>query len=119
MEGAGDVNFDAVAMGRTSRDDDYESRSGSENLDGIGSGDEMENQIGSSSRSKKKYHRHTPYQIQELEAYVLYHFILFFSYFVWIVSEIFYLTVLLRRIHTLMRKQDLNLVRDYHWKAGR
>lgn len=68
MEGAGDVNFDAVAMGRTSRDDDYESRSGSENLDGIGSGDEMENQIGSSSRSKKKYHRHTPYQIQELEA---------------------------------------------------
>lgn len=71
MEGAGDLSFDAAAvMGRNSRDDEYESRSGtgSDNLDGVGSGDEMETHIGSSSKSAKKYHRHTPYQIQELEA---------------------------------------------------
>ncbi|CAN4085191.1 unnamed protein product [Withania somnifera] len=72
MEGVGDMgmiaeNFDGVAMGRTSREDEYESRSGSDNLDGGGSGDDMEAHLGSSSR-KKKYHRHTPYQIQELEA---------------------------------------------------
>lgn len=72
MEGVGDMgmiaeNFDGGAMGRTSREDEYESRSGSDNLDGGGSGDDMEAHLGSSSR-KKKYHRHTPYQIQELEA---------------------------------------------------
>ncbi|XP_055827868.1 homeobox-leucine zipper protein ROC5-like isoform X2 [Solanum dulcamara] len=68
MEGAGDMNYNAAAMGRTSRDDDYESRSGSENLEGVGSGDEMETHIGNSSGSKRRYNRHTPYQIQELEA---------------------------------------------------
>ncbi|XP_059290338.1 homeobox-leucine zipper protein ANTHOCYANINLESS 2-like isoform X1 [Lycium ferocissimum] len=72
MEGVGDMgmigeNFDAVAMGRSSREDEYESRSGSDNLDGGGSGDDLETPLGKSSR-KKKYHRHTPYQIQELEA---------------------------------------------------
>ncbi|XP_019251815.1 PREDICTED: homeobox-leucine zipper protein HDG1-like isoform X1 [Nicotiana attenuata] len=72
MEGIGDMgligeNFDAVAMGRSSREDEYESRSGSDNLDGGASGDDQDTPLGKSSR-KKKYHRHTPYQIQELEA---------------------------------------------------
>lgn len=69
MEGSGDLSFDG--MGRNSRDDEYESRSGtgSDNFDGVGSGDEIETHIGSSSKSAKKYHRHTPYQIQELEAF--------------------------------------------------
>lgn len=79
MEGAGDMNYNAAAMGRTFRDDDYESRSGSENLEGVGSGDEMETHIGSSSGPRRRYNRHTPYQIQELEAYVSYHFILLSS----------------------------------------
>ncbi|KAM3320049.1 homeobox-leucine zipper protein ROC5 isoform X1 [Capsicum chacoense] len=69
MEGASDMsllaeNFGAVAMGRS---DENDSRSPSDHLDGGGSGDDMEAHVGSSSR-KKKYHRHTPYQIQELEA---------------------------------------------------
>lgn len=77
MEGIGDMgligeNFDAVAMGRSSREDEYESRSGSDNLDGGASGDDQDTPLGKSSR-KKKYHRHTPYQIQELEAYVFCH----------------------------------------------
>ncbi|KAK4363128.1 hypothetical protein RND71_018369 [Anisodus tanguticus] len=72
MEGVGDMgmigeNFDGVAMGRSSREDEYESRSGSDNLDGGGSDDDMETPLGRSLK-KKKYHRHTPYQIQELEA---------------------------------------------------
>ncbi|MCD7457236.1 hypothetical protein HAX54_034573 [Datura stramonium] len=72
MEGGGDrgmigENFDAVAMGRSSREDEYESRSGSDNLDGGASGDDLETALGGSSK-RKKYHRHTPYQIQELEA---------------------------------------------------
>lgn len=77
MEGIGDMgligeNFDAVAMGRSSREDEYESRSGSDNLDGGASGDDQDTPLGKSSR-KKKYHRHTPYQIQQLEAYVFCH----------------------------------------------
>lgn len=77
MEGIGDMgmigeNFDAVAMGRSSREDEYESRSGSDNLDGGASGDDLDAPLGKSSR-KKKYHRHTPYQIQQLEAYVFCH----------------------------------------------
>lgn len=80
MEGASDMsllaeNFGAVAMGRS---DENDSRSPSDHLDGGGSGDDMEAHVGSSSR-KKKYHRHTPYQIQELEAYVLCLFILLSS----------------------------------------
>eukprot|EP01018_Ginkgo_biloba_P004263 Gb_29468 [translate_table: standard] len=46
------------------KDDEYESRSGSENMDG-GSGDDQD---ADNPPRKKRYHRHTPQQIQELEA---------------------------------------------------
>lgn len=46
------------------REDDFESKSGSENLEG-GSGDDQDpNQ----RPKKKRYHRHTQLQIQEMEA---------------------------------------------------
>lgn len=48
-----------------SREDENESRSGgSDNLEG-GSGDDIDTE---NPRKKKRYHRHTPQQIQELEA---------------------------------------------------
>lgn len=50
---------------RRSREEEHESRSGSENMDGA-SGDE--NDAGDKPPRKKRYHRHTPQQIQELEA---------------------------------------------------
>ncbi|KAK7270842.1 hypothetical protein RJT34_26303 [Clitoria ternatea] len=59
--------FDTSLLGRL-RDDEYESRSGSENFDG-GSGDEQDAGDDNSQKKKKKYHRHTPQQIQELEAF--------------------------------------------------
>ncbi|CAN6484886.1 unnamed protein product [Victoria cruziana] len=49
--------------GRT-KDDEYESRSGSDNVEGA-SGDEQD---GDNPPRKKRYHRHTPQQIQELES---------------------------------------------------
>ncbi|KAH6756419.1 Homeobox-leucine zipper family protein / lipid-binding START domain-containing protein [Perilla frutescens var. hirtella] len=54
-----------VVGGRRSRDEEHESRSGSDNMDGA-SGDDQEG----SDRPprKKRYHRHTPQQIQELES---------------------------------------------------
>ncbi|XP_024028635.1 homeobox-leucine zipper protein ANTHOCYANINLESS 2 isoform X2 [Morus notabilis] len=59
-------NFDLGIIGRM-RDDGYESRSGSDNLEGA-SGDDQD--AGDDQpRKKKKYHRHTPNQIQELEAF--------------------------------------------------
>ncbi|KAJ3706645.1 hypothetical protein LUZ61_010350 [Rhynchospora tenuis] len=48
------------------KDDENDSRSGSDHLDGL-SGDELE-PPGNSRKRKKRYHRHTPKQIQELEA---------------------------------------------------
>ncbi|MQL82436.1 hypothetical protein Taro_014897 [Colocasia esculenta] len=45
--------------------EEYESRSGSDNLEG-GSGDDLDAEHPPSK--KKRYHRHTPHQIQELEA---------------------------------------------------
>ncbi|KVI04726.1 homeobox-leucine zipper protein ANTHOCYANINLESS 2-like [Cynara cardunculus var. scolymus] len=73
MEGLGEIgligeNFEGN-LGRV-RGDGSESRSGgSDNLEGA-SGDEQDVPTGpsSSSRRRQKYHRHTPYQIQELEA---------------------------------------------------
>ncbi|KAG5042000.1 hypothetical protein JHK87_005915 [Glycine soja] len=50
---------------RRSREDEHESRSGSDNMDG-GSGDEHD--AADNPPRKKRYHRHTPQQIQELEA---------------------------------------------------
>lgn len=70
MEGLGEMgliggNFDTGTMVRA-REDEYESKSGSDNLEAA-SGDDQETP-GNRSQRKKKYHRHTPYQIQELEA---------------------------------------------------
>lgn len=45
----------------------HETRSGSDNLEGA-SGDDVDTNGGRQSK-KKKYHRHTPFQIQELESY--------------------------------------------------
>ncbi|KAM0846476.1 hypothetical protein ACQ4PT_055635 [Festuca glaucescens] len=49
------------------REDENDSRSGSDNLDGA-SGDELGPDNGNQRKKKKRYHRHTPQQIQELEA---------------------------------------------------
>lgn len=46
------------------KDDEIESRSGSDNLEG-NSGDDLDQD---NPRKRKRYHRHTPQQIQELEA---------------------------------------------------
>lgn len=75
MEGHGEMgligeNFDSGLMGRM-RDDEYESRSGSDNFDGA-SGDDQDAGDDQRQNKKKKYHRHTPNQIQELEAYGIY-----------------------------------------------
>ncbi|PON50831.1 Octamer-binding transcription factor [Parasponia andersonii] len=59
-------NFDLGMIGRI-RDEGYESRSGSDNLEGA-SGDDQDAGDDQPPR-KKKYHRHTPKQIQELEAF--------------------------------------------------
>ncbi|KAI9091066.1 hypothetical protein K1719_028336 [Acacia pycnantha] len=70
MEGHGDMGligeFDHSLMGRM-RDDEYESRSGSDNFEGV-SGDDQDAGGDDQSKRRKKYHRHTPHQIQELEA---------------------------------------------------
>ncbi|XP_074590157.1 homeobox-leucine zipper protein ROC5-like isoform X2 [Curcuma longa] len=68
----GDQNSEPVARGigsgeldsaRRNKEDENDSKSGSDNLDG-GSGDDLEQE---NPRKKKRYHRHTPKQIQELE----------------------------------------------------
>ncbi|CAL5185284.1 unnamed protein product [Lathyrus oleraceus] len=58
-------SFEAGLIGRM-REDEYESRSGSDNFDG-GSGDELDAGDDQPRSKKKKYHRHSPQQIQELE----------------------------------------------------
>lgn len=47
------------------RDDDGDSKSGSENLEGVSGDDQDPNQ----RPKKKRYHRHTQHQIQEMEAF--------------------------------------------------
>ncbi|XP_047314949.1 homeobox-leucine zipper protein ANTHOCYANINLESS 2-like [Impatiens glandulifera] len=70
MEGQGEVlpriseTFE-VNGGRRSRDEEHDSRSGSDNLEG-GSGDDLD--ATDRPPRKKRYHRHTPQQIQELES---------------------------------------------------
>lgn len=61
-------NFESIG-GRRSREEEHESRSGSDNIDG-GSGDDQD--ADNNPPRKKRYHRHTPQQIQELEAYSLF-----------------------------------------------
>ncbi|KAK8718353.1 hypothetical protein V6N13_045589 [Hibiscus sabdariffa] len=58
-------NFEG-SIGRRSREEEHESRSGSDNMDGV-SGDDQDAAADKPPR-KKRYHRHTPQQIQELEA---------------------------------------------------
>lgn len=62
-------NFEPNGL-RRSREEEHESRSGSDNMDG-GSGDEHD--ASDKPPRKKRYHRHTPQQIQELEAYFHFH----------------------------------------------
>ncbi|XP_022968413.1 homeobox-leucine zipper protein ANTHOCYANINLESS 2-like isoform X1 [Cucurbita maxima] len=50
------------------REDEYDSRSGSDNIDGAVSGDDQDAN-NEQRRKRKKYHRHTPHQIQELEIF--------------------------------------------------
>ncbi|XP_020221720.1 homeobox-leucine zipper protein ROC5 [Cajanus cajan] len=61
-------SFDTSNLLGRMRDDEYESRSGSDNFDG-GSGDDQDGGDDQPQKKKKKYHRHTPQQIQELEAF--------------------------------------------------
>ncbi|CAA3002044.1 homeobox-leucine zipper ANTHOCYANINLESS 2 [Olea europaea subsp. europaea] len=51
--------------GRRSREEEHDSRSGSDNMEGA-PGDDQEDAV--KLPRKKRYHRHTPHQIQELEA---------------------------------------------------
>lgn len=77
MEGQSEMglmmeSFEPSLMGRI-RDEGHESRSGSDNLEGA-SGDELDATVtaaatGGRQSRRKKYHRHTPFQIQELESY--------------------------------------------------
>ncbi|KAJ6940310.1 hypothetical protein NC651_006455 [Populus alba x Populus x berolinensis] len=69
IDGQGDItrmaeNFE-TSVGRRSREEEHESRSGSDNMDGA-SGDDQD--ATDNPPRKKRYHRHTPQQIQELEA---------------------------------------------------
>lgn len=59
-------NYEMNVNGRRSREEEQESRSGSDNLD-VASGDDQD--ASDLPPRKKRYHRHTPQQIQELEAY--------------------------------------------------
>jgi homeobox-leucine zipper protein len=69
-------NFE-VNVGRRSREEEHESRSGSDNMDG-GSGDDQD--AADKPPRKKRYHRHTPQQIQELESYDLSLLFFFFKF---------------------------------------
>ncbi|KAK6918421.1 START domain [Dillenia turbinata] len=70
MEGQGEVtrmgeNFESTIGRRSREDQEHESRSCSDNLEGA-SGDDQD--AADNPPRKKRYHRHTPQQIQELEA---------------------------------------------------
>ncbi|CAN7034891.1 unnamed protein product [Brassica oleracea var. botrytis] len=60
-------NFEGSATNRRSREEEHESRSGSDNVEGI-SGEDQDADDNKPPR-KKSYHRHTPQLIQELEPY--------------------------------------------------
>ncbi|XP_023552380.1 homeobox-leucine zipper protein ANTHOCYANINLESS 2-like isoform X1 [Cucurbita pepo subsp. pepo] len=72
MDGYGEVcllgdGFDPSGAVRM-REDEYDSRSGSDNIDGALSGDDQDANDEQQPKGKK-YHRHTPHQIQELEIF--------------------------------------------------
>lgn len=71
--------FDPSVVGRI-REEEFESRSGSDNVEGASGDDREANEDG--PPRKKKYHRHTPHQIQELESYGFQYFLLKFYVFV-------------------------------------
>lgn len=63
-------SFEASILRRRSRESmeqEHESRSGSDNMEGAASGDDQD--ADDKPPRKKRYHRHTPQQIQELEKY--------------------------------------------------
>ncbi|KAE8721643.1 Homeobox-leucine zipper protein HDG1 [Hibiscus syriacus] len=73
MDGHGEMgligeNFDPGFIGRMREDGYDESRSGSDNFE-VASGDDQDVAADDGPRKKKKYHRHTPRQIQELESF--------------------------------------------------
>ncbi|KAE8663269.1 Homeobox-leucine zipper protein HDG1 [Hibiscus syriacus] len=73
MDGHGEIgligeNFDPGFIGRMREDGYDESRSGSDNFE-VASGDDQDVAADGGPRKKKKYHRHTPRQIQELESF--------------------------------------------------
>ncbi|KAG7018976.1 Homeobox-leucine zipper protein ANTHOCYANINLESS 2 [Cucurbita argyrosperma subsp. argyrosperma] len=64
-----DAGFEENVRRRRREEEATDSRSGSDNMDGGGgSGDDLDAAVGDNPRKKKRYHRHTPQQIQELEA---------------------------------------------------
>ncbi|KAI4371533.1 hypothetical protein MLD38_019755 [Melastoma candidum] len=71
-EGSGGENsYEGISGNKRSREElqEHESRSGSDNLEGVASGDDQDAADNAANPSRKKrYHRHTPQQIQELEA---------------------------------------------------
>lgn len=70
--------FDPSVVARLREDEYDQSRSGSDNAEGA-SGDDQESNQDRPPR-KKKYHRHTAYQIQELESYANFYFYFSFSF---------------------------------------
>ncbi|XP_054784084.1 homeobox-leucine zipper protein ANTHOCYANINLESS 2-like [Prosopis cineraria] len=58
-------NYEMNVNGRRSREEEQESRSGSDNVE-VASGDDQD--ASDHPPRKKRYHRHTPQQIQELES---------------------------------------------------
>jgi len=86
MEGQSEIgltgdSLDTGLLGRM-REDEYESRSGSDNFDLEGlSGDDQDGGDDGQRKRKKRYHRHTPNQIQELESYVYINFLPLFFVF--------------------------------------
>ncbi|KAE9621024.1 putative transcription factor & lipid binding HD-SAD family [Lupinus albus] len=70
MEGSNDLSLLGENFGLgVVKDDDNESRSGSDNLDGVSGDDQDFGEETSRSQRRRKYHRHTPQQIQELETF--------------------------------------------------
>ena len=74
MDGHGELdliaeNFDPGIIGRLREDEFDQSRSGSEPFDAASGDDHDPADENDHPRRKKKYHRHTPNQIQELESY--------------------------------------------------
>ena len=89
-------------VGRRGRDEEHESRSGSDNMDG-GSGDDQD--AADNPPRKKRYHRHTPQQIQELESYAccFFHSFNFFFLLQSVFEPVFVLLVFLKSALILMR----------------